>query len=146
MSATPQILMQFDVAAPPEEVYRALTTQAGVTSWWSTRSEVPGEVGGVVKVAFPDAPFTWDLRVDDAEPGSRLAWHCVGGPPPWIGTDIVFQLAPGADGQGTRVLFDHVGWADADAMYRIVTYGWGQVLSHLKAYAETGKPTPYADF
>jgi uncharacterized protein YndB with AHSA1/START domain len=142
----PEILMQLDIGAEPGDVYRALTTPEGVTGWWSTRAEVPTDVGSVLKVAFPDAPFTWDLRIDEAAPGRRLAWHCVGGPPPWIGTDILFRLDQAPDGRGTRLLFDHVGWAAADEMYRIVTYGWGDVLRHLKTYAESGKPTPFAEF
>lgn len=47
---------------------------------------------------------------------------------------------------GTRVLFDHVGWKDAEEMVRIVTFGWVQMFLRLEGYAESGKPQPFFDF
>jgi uncharacterized protein YndB with AHSA1/START domain len=90
----PDILMQFDVAAEPAAVFAALTTEQGFAGWWSTRADVPLAVGQVVKVSFPDAPMTWDLRIVDSAEPDRLGWHCVGGPPQWINTDIAFGLGP----------------------------------------------------
>ena len=140
-----EIITQFDVEAPTESVWKALTTQDGITSWWTTRAEVPAGTGGVVKLSFPDAPMTWDLRIDEAAENERLRWHCVGGPPQWVDTDMVFRLASAPEG-GTRVLFDHVGWKDSEEMVRIVTFGWVQMFVQLKAYAETGDPSPFFDF
>jgi uncharacterized protein YndB with AHSA1/START domain len=138
--------MQFDVAASPPTVWDALTTHEGITSWWSARAEVPTGRGVVLKLSFPDAPITWDLRVDEAGEPERLGWHCVGGPPQWLDTDIAFALSPAGHGDGTTVYFDHVGWRETDQMFRIVTFGWGQVLARLKAFLDSGKPVPYFDF
>jgi hypothetical protein len=63
-------------------------------------------------------PFAWEMRVDAAEPGKLLAWHCVGGPPEWIGTDVRWTLEPAAD--GTRVVFGHTGFAAKNEMLRTV--------------------------
>ena len=141
-----EILMQFDVAASQRAAWDALTTHEGITSWWSTRAEVPTGRGAVLRLRFPDAPITWDLRVDEAREPERLRWHCVGGPPQWVDTDIAFALSPAAEGDGTTVHFDHVGWRETDQMFRIVTFGWGQVLARLKAFLDSGKPVPYFDF
>ena len=141
----PDILMQFDVAAEPATVFGALTTKQGLAGWWSTRAEVPSGVGQVVKVSFPDAPMTWDLQIVDSAEPDRLAWHCVGGPPQWINTDVAFGLGHKPDG-GTLVMFDHRGFAEADAMFRIVSYHWAHILGRLASYAETGTPAPYASF
>ena len=141
----PDILMQFDVAAEPAAVFDALTTKQGLAGWWSTRAEVSSGIGQVVKVSFPDAPMTWDLRIVDSAEPDRLGWHCVGGPPQWINTDIAFGLGKKPEG-GTLVLFDHRGFAKADAMFRIVSYHWAHILGRLASYAETGKPAPYASF
>ena len=142
-----QILMQLGIDAEPVAVYEALTTADGLAGWWSTRAEVPCGEGEVVKVSFPDAPFTWDLRIDQARPGELLVWRCVGGPPPWVGTTVRWALEPAPQGKGTRLLFDHVGWGDgSDEMVRIVTVGWARILDLLKAYAETGRPNPFASF
>jgi uncharacterized protein YndB with AHSA1/START domain len=141
-----EILMQVDVAADQKAVWDALTTHEGITSWWTTRAEVPSGPGGVLRLSFPDAPITWDLRVDRAEEPERLLWHCVGGPPQWVGTEVVFELDPAADGSGTTIRFDHVGWRETDQMFRVVTFGWGQMLARLKGFADTGKPMPFFDF
>jgi uncharacterized protein YndB with AHSA1/START domain len=140
-----EIITQVDVAAPAPAVWKALTTGEGIRGWWTTRAEVPEGAGAVLKLRFPDAPMSWDLRVDEAAENERLRWHCVGGPPPWIGTDVLFRLAEAPDG-GTRVLFDHVGWKDAEEMVRLVTFGWVQMLVRLKGYAESGDAQPHFDF
>ena len=138
--------MQVDVAADKRAVWDALTTHEGITSWWTTRAEVPQGRGAVLKLRFPDAPITWDLRVDEAQEPERLVWRCVGGPPPWVDTDITFALSPAAQGDGTTVSFDHVGWRETDQTFRIVTFGWGQMLARLKGFLDGGKPLPYFDF
>jgi uncharacterized protein YndB with AHSA1/START domain len=139
------VLTQFDVDASAETVWQALTTPEGIRGWWTTQADVPGGVGSVVKLRFPNAPNSWDLRIDDADENELLRWHCVGGPPPWIDTDIVFRLASAPDG-ATRVIFDHLGWKDAEEMVRVVTFGWVQMFLRLKSYAESGEPKPFFDF
>jgi uncharacterized protein YndB with AHSA1/START domain len=139
------IAMQLDLAAEPATVYRALSTTDGVAGWWTTQNETEGRVGGVDHYRFPDAPVSWDMRVDSAEPEKQLGWHCVGGPPQWVGTDVRWTLEPGPDA-GTRLVFDHAGFAAKDEMFRVVTLGWAQMLLRLKEYAETGRPVPFFDF
>lgn len=135
------IAMQIDIGAPATLLYRALTTTEGIAGWWTTRNETAGAPGSVDRFWFPDVPFAWEMRVDAAEPGKLLAWHCVGGPPPWIGTDVRWALEP-ADGS-TRVVFDHTGFAGKDENFRIVTLGWAQMLLRLQGFAQTGTPVPF---
>jgi len=139
------IAMQLEVAAQPTTVYTALTTTEGVAGWWTTRNETTAEVGGTSHYQFPDAPVTWDMKVTEAVDGERLAWHCTGGPPQWVGTDVVWTLAPAGE-KGTRVVFDHTGFAAKDEMFRIVTVGWAQMIERLRQYSETGTPVPYFAF
>ena len=48
--------------------YAALTTGEGITGWWTSRADVPGtRTGDVLKMSFPDAPMTWDMRVDRSD-------------------------------------------------------------------------------
>jgi len=137
------IAMQIEVAAPAEAVHRALTTTDGIAGWWTTRNETSGTVGDVDRFWFPDVPISWDMRVDSAVPGELIAWHCVGGAPEWVDTDVRWTLQP-ADG-GTLVLFDHTGFAEAGTMFRIVTLGWAQMLLRLERYLATGEPVPFFD-
>lgn len=50
---------------------------------------------------------------------------------------------PRRDAEAGRL---QVGWRDTDQMFRVVTFGWGQMLARLKGFADTGKPMPYFDF
>lgn len=137
----PDIAMQIDVAAPADAAYRALTTTDGVAGWWTDRNETSGVTGEVDRFHFPGVPMSWDMRVEQAEPGKLLAWQCVGGPPQWVGTGLRWTLQP-AD-EGTLVLLDHTGFAEVDSMFRIVTLGWAQLLLRLRDYLQTGTPAPF---
>lgn len=136
------IALQIDVTADPADVYTALTTTDGVSGWWTTRNETSSTVGEINHYYFPDAPFSWDMRIDAAEPGLLVAWHCIGGPPPWIGTDVRWTLRGKPEG-GTAVDFDHAGFAGIDETFRIVTLGWAQMVLRLRDYLDSGKPVPF---
>jgi hypothetical protein len=137
----------FDEAARGEPVAADVHAEhAAGTQLDLTRHALPSEPAARVgeeaehgRRGRGDAPLDHDRR------GGVSHWHCVGGPPPWIDTDILFQIGAAPEG-GTRVLFDHVGWKDAEEMVRIVTFGWVQMFQRLKAYAESGEPQPYFDF
>jgi uncharacterized protein YndB with AHSA1/START domain len=137
----PDIAMQVDVDAPADALYRALTTTEGIAGWWTDRNNTAGVPGNVDTFEFPGTPLTYRMRVDQAEPGKLLSWHCQAGPPAWDGTDIRWTLRPA--GEGTLVVFDHTGWGEIDTMFRIVTLGWAQMIMSLKRYAETGAADPF---
>jgi uncharacterized protein YndB with AHSA1/START domain len=125
--------------------YAALTTQDGITGWWTSRAEVSGAgVGEVLKMRFPDAPMTWDMRVAVADEPSRVEWDCFGGPPGWPGTRV--RWAVEKTDAGAVVRLDHAGFPAVDDMFRIVTVGWAQMLLSLKAYLESGRRRPFFDF
>jgi uncharacterized protein YndB with AHSA1/START domain len=136
----PDIAMQIDIAARPESVYRALTTTDGVAGWWTTKNETTGTVGDLNRYWFPGG-MQWDMRVTDTTADGLVAWHAESGPR--SGTDVRWTLQPEPD--GTRVLFDHTGFASVDEAFRMVTLGWAQMLLRLKQYAETGTPAPFFD-
>jgi uncharacterized protein YndB with AHSA1/START domain len=138
----PDIAMQVDTTASPEATHRALTSTDGVAGWWTTRNETQGVEGQVDRFWVPDAPISWDMRVEQSDPGKLVAWRCVGGPPEWIGTEVRWTLEPTGSG-GTLVIFDHTGFAEVGTMFRIVTLGWAQILGRLKQYLDTGQPAPF---
>jgi uncharacterized protein YndB with AHSA1/START domain len=126
-------------------VYAALTTGEGITGWWTSRAQVPGsDVGDVLKMSFPDAPMTWDMRVDRSDPAARVVWDCIGGPPGWETTRVAWAIESTEDTSVVRL--DHTGFASVDDMFRTVTVGWAQMLLSLKAYLETGVRAPFFAF
>ena len=137
-------LVQVD-DADAAAVYAALTTEDGITGWWTSRAMVPGSgVGDVLKMSFPDAPVSWDMRVAAADEPARVEWDCVGGPPGWPRTHVAW--AAEKTDAGAVVRLDHTGFAEVDDMFRIVTVGWAQMLLALKAYLESGQRRPFFDF
>jgi uncharacterized protein YndB with AHSA1/START domain len=129
----------------PAAAYTALTTQDGITGWWTSRAAVSGAaVGDTLSMSFPDAPMTWDMRIASADPPEHLDWECTGGPPGWPGTRVVWALEP-ADG-GVVVRLDHTGFAAVDDMFRMVTVGWAQMLLSLKDHLASGVRKPFFDF
>lgn len=139
------ILLRFPVAATAETVHGALATESGVRGWWSERTEGPSGVGSTMKVAFPDAPITFDFEVAEDVPAKRVTWRCLAGPPEWIGTDVSFDIEPG-ENDGVSVLFSQDGWKTIQESFPFIAYSWAQILPRLKKLAETGERDPYFSF
>lgn len=135
------ILLRVPVEAEPATVYGTLTTSDGVNGWWSNHTEGPAGVGSTMKVAFPDAPITFDFEVAEEVDGRRVSWRCLSGPPEWVGTDVSFDVQTDDDGN-TSVLFAHDGWESTDESFPFIAYSWAQILPRLKKLAETGEQSP----
>jgi hypothetical protein len=81
------------------------------------QAEVAGaSVGDVLKMSFPDAPMTWDMRITDVTEPARVAWRCIGGPPGWESTRVVWGIEKAGDAVVVRL--DHTGFATVDDMFR----------------------------
>lgn len=141
----PAILLRVPVDADPGAVYEATATSDGVNGWWSNHTEGPDGAGSTMKVAFPDAPITFDFTVTEDVPGRRVAWRCRSGPPEWVGTDVSFEIESG-EGGATSVLFTHGGWATTEESFPFIAYSWAQILPRLKKLAETGERAPFFDW
>jgi hypothetical protein len=139
------ILLRIPVEAEPKSIYEAVSTSDGVGGWWSERTQGPDGVGSTMKVSFPDAPMTFDFEVTRDEPGEGVTWHCLAGPPEWIGTDVSIEIENGGD-QGTAVLFRHDGWATTEESFPFIAFSWAQILPRLKTLVETGTKEPFFKF
>jgi uncharacterized protein YndB with AHSA1/START domain len=140
-----------EIAAPPDRVWRALTTADELSAWfkvtiegeiaagrevWMT-SVHSGHVGQRFKVRFveitPRRRFVWQWHPGDVDPKvdySREAW-----------TTVSFTLEP--SGAGTRLTmsetgFDEVALTRRAKVYRDNTEGWAEVLVWLRRYVEPG--------
>jgi hypothetical protein len=139
------ILLRMPVSGDPTAVYEGLATSQGVNGWWSNHTEGPNGTGSTMKVSFPDAPITFDFEVREEAPRERVVWHCLAGPPEWIGTDLCFDIQTDAD-DNTSVLFSHDGWESTEESFPFIAYSWAQILPRLKKLVETGERDPFFDF
>ena len=135
------ILMQFDIDADRENVHRAIATEDGIRSWWSTKAELDGDQ---LRVRFPDRPEPFEFAV---RPGDdQIEWLTGGFPPWWAGTTIRWEIAANPDAVGTRLLFSHRDYDPDNPVIPIVTPAWAFIVQRLKAYAESGQRQPFFDF
>ena len=132
------VLFRFDVPAPPERVIEAVTTTDGIKGFWTSRAEVPLEVGGTLELGFAIAPLPFDLRLERSDQQS-VVWRTETFPPHWVGTSIHWDVV--ACETGSTVGFRHEGFSDDEEAGR-VAYTWGQIMTRLVEYAETRKPNP----
>ncbi|MGW3962921.1 SRPBCC family protein [Amycolatopsis sp. NPDC005003] len=122
----------------PEKVYDALATLDGLSGWWTEKTAGDTEPGGVI--AFRFIPGGFDMKVLELDPGRRVRWEVVDGPPEWIGTTIHWKLEQ--RGEHTIVLFKHEGWREAGEFMHHCSTKWASYLLSLKQLVETGEGAP----
>ncbi len=130
------------INADADKIYEALSTDRGLSSFWTADSHAEPKVGSIAKFGFHGPVL--EMRVDELKPGKRVRWSTKGGFPEWAGTTVTWDIKPAKDG-GQEVLFDHAGWPEAvpPADLASVNYAWGRIVGRLKKYVEEGKPVPY---
>jgi uncharacterized protein YndB with AHSA1/START domain len=142
MSAVPDIVHQIHIAAPPADVYRALSEEDGLKAWWTADVEIDPDLGGMAEFGFDGRSTVFRMRVEELQPDEFVRWHCLGGHPEWEHTEITFDVS---DEDGKTVLyFAHRGWESTDGILATCSYQWAVYLQSLKAFCETGTGTPHS--
>ena len=145
---TLQIEQTIDIAAAPEAVFRALTTD--IASWWGppycdendvVDIVVDLRLGGLMYESYGAAQgWTWGTVVGF----ETNKWLEIAGPMGLQGVvngNIKFSLEP--NGKGTRLTLSHAAMGlfgpEAEEMY---TGGWADLLgTRLRAFVEKGEVT-----
>ena len=137
----PDICHALVIAAPPEPVFDAVNSAEGNRAFWTDQTEYEPSEGSVAVFSFgPGAETQFRFEGSAIDRPRSLVWRCVGGPPEWQPTSIVWTLTP-VEG-GTRTRFEHRDWASADGELAACTYTWGPILHELDPYVRTGTATP----
>lgn len=128
-------------AAPPK-VYQALTTEEGLSGWWTTKVAVESGVGGMVRFTF-HGDFHPHMKQTELEQNRRVRWTCVDGHGNWQDNHFSFHLD---DRDGETMLRFEQEYAQelSDETYGIYNFNWGYYLGSLKSLCETGVGTPFA--
>lgn len=142
-TANPAIYHRLLIEKSPDIVYAALSTQEGLSGWWTPQTIAQPQVGSVSRFSFgPD--YFKELEVIDLVPGKRVQWLCLKGFEDWVGTVMTFELE--AHPKGTIVLFRHEGWKARSDEFASCSFDWALFLRSLKHLCETGKGFPYPEF
>jgi uncharacterized protein YndB with AHSA1/START domain len=150
------------IAAPAEKVFDALTTQAGLSAWWTPHVETNAHIQSVAKFTFGGGYFK-EMKIVALSAPEHVEWRCVAGADEWIDTTISFkieagridtilvdhpelrdQLEQGGIQNDTTILtLHHDNWAAYTPMFAECNYTWAWFLGSLKLYCETGKGKPW---
>jgi uncharacterized protein YndB with AHSA1/START domain len=121
---------EIELPASPEQVWEAIATGPGVSSWFVGRMEIEPRAGGKASLAVMPG-VTQQFTVTGWEPGRRFALQ---GDP---GTDDAIEYLIEGRGQSTTVLrFVHSGFlsGDWDSEYDALSAGDRMYLAKLASY------------
>ena len=129
--------------ASPDAVFDAVTSLAGLSSWW-TRAHGSGQAGGELTFVFGDDSVV--MRVDEAVRPSAVRWTvtAISFAPmqDWLGTTISFAVSPDDRG-GSRLQFHHGGLTPQLECFDTCSSGWRQALATLVSYVDRGTGHPF---
>ncbi len=129
------------IHAAPDSVWEALTTERGVTGWWTTRATVePGE-GGVIGFTF-HGDFHPRMRQTRLNRPGLVAWRCIAGHANWQDNDFRFELRERDGETSLRFVQEYAQELDDDT-YGVYNFNWGYYLNSLKRLCETGTGVPF---
>ncbi len=124
------------------DIYRLLTTDAGLSQWWTTDTCGAGDIGSVIYFRFGnDGPR---FEVIELLTDRLVRWRHHGEmPDAWMGTEILFELE--SQDKQTIVNFSHNNWRQANEFLAHCSTKWGVFMMSLKSSIETGRGQPYPD-
>jgi len=136
----PDIFSDFPIRAAAAEVFRAVSTPAGLDQWWTMRSSGSPAVGAEYELGF-GPEFDWRARVTECAAPERFELEITRAGADWVGTRVGFRITE--EKGSTQVRFHHVGWPQTNEHYRVSCYCWPMYLRILRRYLEHGETVPY---
>ena len=137
-----EINHQVGIAGSAKAIYEALTTNEGLSHWWTHDTSGAGDVGSVIEFRFNGSGP--DFEVIELVPDSLVRWRHSGSvPEDWMGTEISFRLEE--TGKQTVVRFRHCKWKEATDFMAHCSTKWAVFLLSLKEAIETGRGRPFPD-
>lgn len=136
-----KIIHVVSIDAPRGDVYSAIGTGEGLSSWWSTRVEASERVGGEIRFTFT-GDFHPVMEITDLQKDERIAWKCLSGHEPWRDNRFAFSLED-VDDRVRLTFVQEYAKELSDVAYGTYNFNWGYYLFSLKQYCETGRGLPY---
>ena len=82
------------IGAPAEKIYSAITTEEGLSAWWTPETKAKPGLNSVARFGFGPEYFK-EMKITDLKSPRLVKWICITGAGEWIGTNISFELQPG---------------------------------------------------
>jgi hypothetical protein len=157
----PNIRHNLLIGASAEKIYNAITTEEGLSSWWTPNTAAKDEVNSIAFFPFGNDYYK-EMKITELNSYEVIKWECIKGDAEWVGTNISFtllssnkknilntnpeilgQIEQQITGEVTMLIFQHDDWKDYTVMFAECNYTWGQFLRSLKLLCETGKGRPW---
>ena len=138
----PDIFHNLLIKGPRAEVFRMISTPAGLDSWWTKTCTGEPVPGAEYSLGF-GPEYDWQARVVRCIPDREFEFEFVRADNDWQGTRLAFLLTE--SDAGTEVTFRHLNWPEANEHYRISCYCWAMYLRLMKRCVEYGEVVPYED-
>ena len=158
----PNICHELIIGATAEKVFNAVTSQQGLSAWWTPETKADTQPGSFLRFCF-GSDYYKEMKIVEIDPFVSVKWSCTQGANEWVGTHISFRLYEGnmpsllhshpeAEGQiqqqndvdlATLLVFEHANWREYTPMFAECNYTWGQFLRSLKLLCETGQGLPW---
>ena len=137
-----EIRHRIGVKGNATDIYQLLTTDDGLSKWWTADTRGAGDVGSVIEFRFAGAGP--DFEVIELVSDLRVRWrHCGEVPGDWMGSEILFELRQ--DDKQTIINFSHYGWKKGDEFLAHCSTKWAVFMISLKSCIESGKGRPFPD-
>ena len=157
----PNIRHNLLIGASAEKIYKAITSEEGLSAWWTPNTKAKAEVNSVARFPFGNDYYK-EMKITALHPFELVKWNCIKGDGEWVETNISFTLKssdkkkllntnPEILGQieqqnneeATLLIFHHDDWKDYTPMFAECSYTWAQFLRSLKLLCETGTGRPW---
>jgi uncharacterized protein YndB with AHSA1/START domain len=137
-----EIKHRVGISGSAQEIFQLLTTDAGLSKWWTTDTHGAGGPGSVIAFRFGDAGP--DFEVIELVANRKVVWRHSGEmPTAWMGSEISFLLEETE--KQTFVNFRHYNWHQSDDFLAHCSTKWGIFMMSIKSCIETGRGQPYPD-
>jgi len=133
------------IEAEPGKVYEALSTSAGLASWWTADARIDPRPGGVAEFGFDRRAVVFRMKVERLEPGRTLVLSCSGDDPHWANTRLTWELEREGGGRKstTKLRFVQTGLDPLDDYWAACNSTWGELMFRLKGHLEDKRPGPH---
>jgi uncharacterized protein YndB with AHSA1/START domain len=157
----PNIRHNLLIGASAEKIYNAITSEEGLSAWWTPNTSAKEEVSSIARFPFGNDYYK-EMKITELKPPKLVRWNCTKGDAEWIDTNISFtlissnkknllntnpeilgQLEQQSNEEGTMLIFQHDDWKEYTPMFAECSYTWGQFLRSMKLLCETGKGRPW---
>ncbi|KGJ97999.1 SRPBCC family protein [Thalassotalea sp. ND16A] len=130
------------IKADISRVFHALTTNQGLSQWWTRHTIGDASQGSILTFNFPDHGPSF--KVVELIANKRVHWQHHGDmPEQWQGTSVIFELTQ--DEQQTWLHFYHKNWQQRCSFMSHCSMKWAIFMLSLKQFIETGCGRPFPD-